>query len=92
MRVKKGSLESNLKDDIFRETFIGMVFQDPNIVRTLGCVYDQKPTANSNGKLMIVMEYMKHGSLHQFIRKKHIQLLYVSRKMCILWGYDRHAV
>ena len=55
VNIQHRKLFPNLKDDIFRETFIGMVFQDPNIVRTLGCVYDQKPTANSNGKLMIVL-------------------------------------
>ena len=79
VNIQHRKLFPNLKDDIFRETFIGMVFQDPNIVRTLGCVYDQKPTANSNGKLMIVMEYMKHGSLHQFIKTKHNTLTKADR-------------
>ena len=44
-------------------------------------VWLEKPTANSNGKLMIVMEYMKHGSLHQFIKAKHNTLT----KACLLY-------
>ena len=69
----------NLKSEAFRETFIGMTFQHPNIVRTLGCVYDQKPSAKSNGNLMIIMGYMKYGSLHQFVQTNHSYLTKADR-------------
>eukprot|EP00943_MAST-04B_sp_MAST-4B-sp1_P006645 g6645.t1 len=77
--VEKSFTWENSKNDIFRETFIGMMFQHPNMVRTLGCVYDQKPSANKNGKLMIVMEYMENGSLHSFIKAKHQTLTKADR-------------
>ena len=72
--IPHAKLFESVKQDAFRETFIGMTFQHPNIVRTLGCVYDQKPSVNGNGKVMIVMEYMRRGSLHQYIRENHGKL------------------
>ena len=77
-------LFESVKQDAFRETFIGMTFQHPNIVRTLGCVYDQKPSANGNGKVMIVMEYMRLGSLHQYIRENHGELTKADRHAFML--------
>ena len=50
-------LFDSIKNEALREAFIGMSFQHPNIVRTLGCVYDQKPSANMpTGNIMIIME------------------------------------
>eukprot|EP00942_MAST-04A_sp_MAST-4A-sp1_P006697 g6697.t1 len=81
--VEKSFTWENSKNDVFRETFVGMMFPHPNIVRTLGCVYDQKPSANSNGKLMVIMEYMKNGSLHSFIKSKHKTLTKPDRHVLI---------
>jgi serine/threonine protein kinase len=73
--IPHAELCDSIKNEALREAFIGMSFQHPNIVRTLGCVYDQKPSANMpTGNIMIIMEYMNLGSLHQFIRNNHSKL------------------
>ena len=82
--ITHAKLFENVKQDAFRETFIGMTFQHPNIVRTLGCVYDQKPSANGNGKVMIVMEYMRRGSLHKYMRENHGKLTKADRHAFML--------
>eukprot|EP00943_MAST-04B_sp_MAST-4B-sp1_P008381 g8381.t1 len=79
VNIPHAKMFESLKNEAFRETFIGMTFQHPNIVRTLGCAYDQRPDAKSNGVIMIIMEYMKNGSLHQFIKQQHSKLTKADR-------------